>query len=154
MDGEFPMPGAGPGATTPPEGGIPPDALIRPLVQTAPWALFLAILGYVGMGLMIVGGIGILAVGIPGSAAPMRLMGLLYLIIAGLYLIFVLPLKRFADAASALSRQPTYEGLATALEHQRCFWKRLGIVTIAGFVLSIVGMGIAVIVGIGMRAMH
>jgi hypothetical protein len=154
MDGEFPKPDTDAGPTMPPEVGIPPDALTRPLVQTAPWALFLAILGYVGMGLMIVGGIGILAVGIPGSAAPMRLMGLLYLIIAGLYLVFILPLKRFADAASALSRRPTYEGLAAALEHQRCFWKRLGIVTIAGFVLSIIGTAIAVVVGIGMRAMR
>jgi hypothetical protein len=120
--------------TTPPPGGSPP------------------LLGFVGMGLMALGGIIVLIVGIPGSPPSMRLMGLLYIITAGLYLIFMLPLRRFADAASGLHRQPTYEGLAAALEHQRCFWRRLGIVMIASVALSILAMGVAMVVGIALVA--
>ena len=52
------------------------------------WAMFLAILGFIGMGFMVIGAIAMFAMGgMLGSQLgfPGALIGLLYLVIAGIY---------------------------------------------------------------------
>lgn len=115
------------------------DAVVR--------VLFLVILGFIGIGIMVVAGIGFLIVGMPGTASSMRYMGFLYILITVFYLIFRLPLLRFATTAGRLSPHATFDGVAAALEHQRTFWRRLGIVMIASIILTIITIPIMAIFG-------
>ena len=131
-------------------GGPPPDGIVENLVGAAPWVRFMAILGFVGIGVMLVLGCGILVVGFPveGKAGALRFVGLVYIAMAAVYLIPVLPLNQFAAAAGRLRRERTYEVAAEALRHNRVFWKRLGILGIIGAVFAVVMLIVAVFVGL------
>ena len=131
-------------------GGPPPEGIVEDLAGAAPWARFIAILGFIGVGFMLLVGFGILVVGFPGEmeAIPLRFVGLVYILIAAVYLIPVLPLNRFAAAAGRLRRERTYEVAAEALRHNRVFWRRLGILSIVGVVFTVLMLFVAVFVGL------
>jgi hypothetical protein len=131
-------------------GGPPPEGIVENLAGAAPWARFMAILGFIGVGFMLLVGFGILVVGFPveGEAGALRFLGLVYIVIAAVYLIPVLPLNRFAAAAGRLRREPSYEVAAEALRHNRVFWKRLGILSIIGAVLTVLMLFVAVFLGL------
>ena len=129
-------------------GGPPPREIAEPLAGAAPWARFMAILGFIGIGFMLLLGFGVLLLGFPahGATNPMRFMGLVYIVMAAVYLIPVLPLNRFAEAAGRLRREPSYEVVAEALRHNRVFWKRLGILSIVGACFSVLMLFVAAVV--------
>lgn len=139
-----------PGATM---GGQVSAATVLALKQTRPWVLLLAILGLIVVGLMLLGGLGMLAAGAfagsvggaggaGGAAAPTGMptalfagMGVGYLLIAILYLYPIIKLFKFSGAISRLSVSGAVRDLEVALQQQKSFWKFVGILTLVMMVL-------------------
>jgi hypothetical protein len=131
-------------------GGSPPEGIVEPLVGAAGWARFIAILGFIVAGFVLLLGCGILVVGFPveGETASLRFVGLVYIALAAVYLIPLLPLNQFAAAAGRLKQERTYEVAAEALRHNRVFWKRLGILSIIGAVFTVLLLIAAIFLGL------
>lgn len=123
------------------------DAVISGLVRTGPWARFIAVMGFIGVGFMCLAGLVIMLAG--GSAGDLGLgvgvgLGLFYLAMAAVYLIPVIPLNRFANEASRLRDDPSAAIAASAIEQGRSFWTRVGILTI----ISLAFIPVAIIISI------
>jgi hypothetical protein len=110
------------------------------LVETAQWGKFLAIVGYVLMGLMVLLAF-FMMFGLSGlmktfrSGFPMVVMGLVYLVLAGVYYIPVTYLYKFSvQMKEAIQSQD--EGLyASGFENLKSLFKFLGIFTIVTLAL-------------------
>ena len=130
----------------------PATAVIRSLVAAAGWMRFFAILGFISVGLMILAALVFLVAGSLPYGGPGRLVGVLYIVFAFVYLIPLLPLHRAAGTAASLRATPNHDIAAQALSHQAQFWRRLGILTIIGLVLSVLGGIITIVVtALGIR---
>ena len=119
-------------------------AIIDKLRQTQPWLRFLGILTMVGAVFMGLGGTvtalfgGLAAAGLLQTepANPIYLLlGLLYVVLAMVYLFPALHLIRSAKAIRGLTADSDEAAVADALESQRRFWKFAGITTIVFLVL-------------------
>jgi hypothetical protein len=124
------------------------DNMLGSLKATRPWVMFLAILGFVFMGFMVLASL-IMFVGF--SAAPVSsklppfvgaVLGALYIALAVVaYLIPCLYLLRYGNAITRIQTagQPAMED---ALRLQKSFWKYVGIlmiVVLVVYVLFIIG---------------
>ena len=113
------------------------------------WSQFLAILGFIATGFMVLGGItvSIISAFIPSQTNvfpfPMFLVGFIYLIFAGVYFLPVFYLYRFSSSikqAVALKKQ---DQLSNAFNNLRAHYKTFGIIMIVIMCLypiMIVGM--------------
>jgi hypothetical protein len=145
----------GPGAQAPAEAGGVPDTVVEQLRATRPWVLFLAIMGFLGSGLLGLVGLIFLAAGSvgPGGGKLPAAFGLVYIVPAAIGVFPSVGLLRYGSAIGRLVRDPCVERLVVALGQQRAFWKLVGIltvVTIALYLLGIVTM-IALFAVKGMR---
>jgi hypothetical protein len=109
------------------------------LLETAKWAKFLSIIGFIGIGLMVIGAIVII---IFGASMGFRggqpiLMGLIYLGMTALYFFPVYYLFNFATNIKKGINSNTQEGITFGFENLKSHYKFLGIMTI--IVLSIYG---------------
>lgn len=124
-----------------------PDGVLEPLRATRPWVLFLAIVGFIGAGLMVLLGLAMLAMGGarggPGAGMPAGI-GLVYVVLAALYIWPSLHLLRYGSAITRLVRDPHMERLGVALGHQRSFWKLVGIMTAVVLALYPIGIVVAI----------
>lgn len=110
------------------------------LLETSKWGKFLAIVGYVGMGLMVLIGLFVM-IGFSAFSQmtdmdfPMGLLGLIYLVIAVIYYFPVTYLYRFSvqirQGLSSKEQQP----VTTGFENLKSIFKFMGIFTIV--ILSI-----------------
>lgn len=128
------------------------NEIVQPLSRTRPWMKFIAVMGFIFSGFALLGGLFMLAgfslIPQQSRAYPMPhgvfvLMGLIYLVVAALYFIPSLILFRYATSLDRIERDGTWGKLARALEHQRKFWKYVGIcliVTICLWLLSMIGL--------------
>ncbi|WP_319503466.1 hypothetical protein [uncultured Draconibacterium sp.] len=101
------------------------------------WSQFLAILGFIGTGFMVLGGISVslMTAFIPATKPnifpfPMALFGLLYIVFAGVYFLPILYLFRFSNSikqAVALKKQ---DQLSIAFNNLRAHYKTFGIIMI------------------------
>lgn len=117
----------------------------RELFATAgKWGRFLAILGFIGCGLMLLGGMGIMAAGarIPGMGSETPIFLLIYILFAILYFLPTLYLYRFSVAAIDTGRTGSPEDLFNAALNIKKLFKFTGIM-----VLFIIGLYILLIVG-------
>lgn len=115
------------------------------LKETAKWAYFLSILGFVGIGLLVLlslfMGTIFSKLGVFGnnfSPAPMMGVGFitfLYLIMAVLYFFPVYYLFQFASKAKAAFSKNDNETLTTSLEYLKSHYKFMGILAIVIFSL-------------------
>lgn len=129
-------------------------ALAEKLRLTQPWLRFIAIMTFIGAGLMALAGLAMLAFGaVSGSlpaapdkpgAAVMAGLGIFYLILALLYVFPGLHLLRSARAIRALVADGTEASAVLALEHQRRFWKFAGICLIVILALYVVAIVAAI----------
>ncbi len=108
----------------------------RNLHSAGKWSQFLAILGFIGTGFMVLAGITMSTVMafIPGDEDifpfPMALLGFLYIILAGVYFLPVFYLFRFSNSikqAVALKKQ---DQLSVAFNNLRAHYKTFGIIMI------------------------
>jgi hypothetical protein len=135
----------------PEDQSVVPDGIVEQLRGTRPWVLFLAVMGFVGAGLMVLLGLFTFAAGSLGSGRDKLpgAIGLVYVVLAALYVWPSLYLLRYGSAITRLVRDPHMERLGVALGHQRAFWKLLGIMTVVVMALYGIGMvvGVAILVG-------
>jgi len=132
------------------------------LDQTRPWVRFISILTFVTAGFMLLGGLGLLAfsvfgglaardhgwLGAFGSAIGGGALALLYIVLALVYLAPGTYLYRYANAIARLGVHANAGALEDALKHQKSFWRFIGIVTVISVVVAVVGIGLAVVVGV------
>ncbi len=117
------------------------------LRETAKWATFLSILGFIGLGFMLLGGLFMLAAGGATDAMtrgalpfPMSAMGVAYLLFALLYFFPVYYLYKFAsNTKDAIASQNT-QTLTSALQNLKSHYKFIGILTIVLIVTYIIGI--------------
>ncbi|MGI9243788.1 MAG: hypothetical protein ACR2RV_23525 [Verrucomicrobiales bacterium] len=114
------------------------SATVDILVRTRPWALFVAVLGLIGVGFLVVAAIGLLAVFSQlGSSGIGLVMALLYFAIAAIYALPCIRLVQYCSAITRLRTTPTSASLENALDRQRSFWKTIGIMILIGILLGV-----------------
>lgn len=123
----------------------PAESAVSPRVielfrQTRPWTLFLAILGFIGSGLMVLGGVGMGIVAAFTHQFQPALLGVGYLIFALLAVFPSLALYRYATRIKELGRLRREVELEGAIDAQRAVWKLYGILTIVAIGLYIIGI--------------
>jgi hypothetical protein len=120
----------------------------QPLRGTQPWVRFLAIMGFIGAGFMVLAG---LTAGIAGAATGrIETIGLMviYPIMAVVYVFPSLFLLRYADRIRSFVASGQEQDLVGALDAQRSFWKFAGILTIVSILVGILFSVFAVIAGV------
>jgi hypothetical protein len=122
------------------------------LQETAKWAYFLSIIGFIGIGLMVLlavfAGTIFSAMGnVPGMGGYFgTMMGVFYFVFAAIYFFPVLYLNKFATNAKRAFRENDTEALTASLGYLKSHYKFIGILMIAVvalyaliFVFGIVG---------------
>ena len=136
-----------PGAAAP-QAAAAMDAIISTLARTGPWVRFLAVLGFVGIGLAGLAGVVIVLAGVTAGDPGLGLgFGLFYLAIAAVYAIPLVPLHRLANEASRLRKAPEPATAARAIEHARSFWVSMAVLAIVGLALVPVVLLVSLLVG-------
>jgi hypothetical protein len=134
-----------------------PDHVLEKMRMTRPWVLFLAIVGFLASGLIMIVGVGVI-----GAAAffeargkgPMLIgLGVVYTFMGGFYAVPPFGLARYASSIADLMREPRMDRLATALERQRWFWTVAGIFAAVLIVLAALGFFVGVASSVAGRAL-
>lgn len=123
------------------------------LKETSKWAKFLAILGFIGLGIMVL--VALLFM-VAGSALPTldgfspTLFGIIYLVFAGIYF---LPIKYLYDFSTQMSRAVTMtdqQSFSNAIDSLKSHYKFIGIMTIVMislYLLMIIGVIVVTAIG-------
>jgi hypothetical protein len=126
-----PQPAFDLGPEAPVDAGAVPDTIVEQLRGTRPWVIFLSIVGFLGAGFFGLMGIiflGMGSIGGPTAKLPAA-FGLIYIVPAIAMIFPSVGLLRYGSAIGRLVRDPRTERLIVALDHQRAFWKLVGIIT-------------------------
>jgi hypothetical protein len=135
-------------------------SMIESLRATKPWTQLLAILGFISVFFMALGGIfsyiGYTRMGDHGSGAPFSFffMVFVYLLAGVLYLI---PSYLLLKYATSLGRFLDGEGLQAgeqAFSYEKSFWKFLGILGLISIGIAILGIAAAIIIPLATHFMH
>jgi len=119
------------------------------LLETSKWGKFLAIVGFVGMGLLLLLGI-VFIIGfsifssVPGVGFPIRIIGFIYLLIS---VVYYLPLKYLYNFSIQLKQgfnSINQQKVTSGFENLKSLFKFMGIFTIV--VLSIYALLIIIMV--------
>lgn len=121
------------------------------LLYAAKWSNFLAIMGFIGLGLMVLGGLIVMLMGsafsnIPG-APPMSLFGIIYLAMAALYFFPTYYLYLFSQKMKNALANSSQNDLETGFENLKSFFKFMGIFTIVIMSLYVLMILIGMIAG-------
>lgn len=133
--------------------GVVTDSIVASLSKTRPWVLFLSILGFVGAAFMALAAIPMLMgsammgnlegaeaeLGMFGSGM-MITMGVIYLVMAFIYVMASLYLLRYAGHIKRAVSSLEVADLEAALAQQASFWKLVGILVLVSLVLMVVMM--------------
>lgn len=125
------------------------------LIASAKWGKFLSIVGFIGCGLMLIGGIYMMTVmsqlsayGYANDAA--KYAGVVYIIFAIIMVFPCLYLNKFSTKAQEAVRSSSQENLDTAFINLKSMFKFYGIVTIVFLVL----FALAFLAGLGTAFMR
>jgi len=100
------------------------------LLETAKWAKFLSILGFIGMGFMVIGGLFASVAMSRFGGSQSLLIGVMYIVMAAIYFFPILYLYKFSnDLKEALNRNNSSQ-LELALGNLKSHYKFIGILTI------------------------
>lgn len=136
------------------------QGVLAQLAGTKPWVRFMSVLMFIGAGFMLLAALFMLAMGgtmaatakTGGAALPAGMMtgiAVLYAVFAGVYIYPAMKLWKYASRIGNLLTTGAMMDLESALNEQRSFWKFLGIMVIAMFVLYFV----VIIAAVGFGAM-
>lgn len=107
------------------------------LAETAKWATFLSILGFIGIGLMVIVALFVLVIGASTSTsasfAPLgggAFVSIFYFIVAGFYFVPINYLYKFASNMKNAIRTNNQSSLTTSFEYIKSHYKFIGILTI------------------------
>ena len=121
-----------------------PDHIVEHLRGTRPWVIFLAIVGFLGSGLMALAGLAMMVMA--GTAKIPAWVGLIYFVFAGVCLVPAIYLVRYGSSIGRLLRDPRMERLGVALDTQRIYWKAVGIMCAVLIALYPIAIVIVVVV--------
>lgn len=132
------------------------------LNTTAKWTKFLAILGFIGLGLMLVGGLFMGVIfsflnNIPTNTPfpfPMRWLGLIYFVFAAVYVLPVIYLNNFSNYLSKAVAFRQTEMLTIALENIKKHFKYMGVLTIVMFASYFIGIIVFIIFTVSSVSHH
>ncbi len=131
-------PGQSPGQD---EYGMAMPQILESLRRTQPWITMFAIMSFLGAGIMVLGGIAMMAAG-STMRGPMPVgpaLGLVYLVLAAFYGVvgkFLWGYRSGIEQFTATQGSPSM--LAIALDRQASFWRFLGILTLVMIGLYVV----------------
>jgi hypothetical protein len=121
------------------------------LRSTRPWVIFLAILGFIGCGFMVLGGLMMMVImGVAGgkeAGAIGGIIGVVYLAFGALYFVPAFLLMKFGSSIGKFLQTGSTDHADTALEAQKSFWKFIGIMTIIAMALGILFAIIGAVLG-------
>lgn len=105
------------------------------LLETSKWGKFLAIIGFVGMGIMILVAISIMSGSsqlsrMPGVNFPMGILGLVYIVIAVLYYFPIIYLYRFSIRMKQGISSNDLPSITAGFSNLKSLFKFMGIFTI------------------------
>lgn len=104
------------------------------LKETAKWAKFLAIIGYIGIGFLVLFSLfmlfGMTALAGMLDALPLSLMGIIYLLMALLYYFPVNYLNTFANKTKRALAENDQDEINLAFKNLKSMFKFMGILTI------------------------
>jgi len=118
------------------------------LNQTRPWVRFLSIMFYILTTFTLLGGLTVLIVTMSGNLFNSENnafgqlpgggfeLGLLYLVMAILYVPPGIFLSRYASAIKTLESTPASDVLERALKYQKSFWRYVGILTVIVLIIT------------------
>lgn len=132
------------------------------LDQTRPWVRFISIMTFVWVGFMVMMSIGMLVFsvfgglaarnkqqfGALGNAIVTGVLSLVYVVLAFLYIAPGVYLFRYANAITHLKANGTAAALEDTLKHQKSFWRYVGILIAVSLIVTVVGIILAVSVGV------
>jgi hypothetical protein len=123
------------------------------LYETSRWAKFLAILGFIGAGLLVLVGFFVMAaMGSMGSELsalgfPPAFLGFFYLVIAGIQVLPSLYLYNFSTKTRTALQSSDADELTNSLGNLKAFFKFYGVVAIVFIALYVLGFLFAIIFG-------
>ncbi len=132
-------------------GIIVSEGMTDALRATKPWTMFVAILGFVSLGFMVLGGLIMVAANqfIPQQEHPymMTAMGLAYILMALIYLFPALYLFKYSSAIGRFLDLKQASEMEAALGFQKSFWKFVGILCLIMLILAVLGIIAAFVIG-------
>ena len=128
------------------------------LKEIAKWATFLSIVGFIGLGFMLLAGIFVMAAGSKISEAqaamgqaspfPMAAIGFVYLIASVLYFFPIMYLYKFASNTKDALASNNTEKLTAAFSNLKSHYKFLGILTIISIAFVILAFIFGIVAGV------
>ena len=150
---------AAPANTPPPPAYAPPsprqggvsEEMVTLLQATRPWVRLLSVLGFIGLGFLVLGSLAFVLIPMGGLGAmglgPRVAIAALYLLMGFVQLPAVLYLGRYAGRITRLSASGAPVDLEEALRAQKSFWKYVGILTLVMIILYVLILVVALGVG-------
>jgi hypothetical protein len=123
-----------------------PDHIVEQLRGTRPWVIFLAVLGFLGGGFMILAGLAMMFLASTMKQLP-GWFGLIYLVFSVVCILPAVYMVLYVMSIGRLMREPRMERLSAALSAQRVYWKAVGIMCVALMALYPVLIGVVMVVG-------
>jgi hypothetical protein len=125
------------------------------LLETARWGKFLAIMGYIGIGLILLIAIFVMAIGsasqlFPGMALGMGMgaFGMIYIVIAALYFFPVYYLHQFSIKIKQGLTSQDPQNITTGFQNLKSLFKFMGIFVIVILSIYAVIFAVAIVAGI------
>jgi hypothetical protein len=124
------------------------------LRATRPWVRFLSVVGFIGAGLMVLGGLFAAVFGLSQGQFEMVGAAAFYMVIGLLYFFGALYLGRYASAISTLETVRSTLTLEEALAAQKTLWRYFGILMAVVLCLYVAIFAIAMLALIGSKVMR
>jgi len=124
--------------------------IMKSLRATKPWTRLLSILGFIGTGLTVIVGLGIILgrnfFPMPPDAPPLVFLGIFYVLTSVLYLVPSIWLSRYSSAIASFLKGGDSVQLGNAIAYQKSFWKFVGILVLVSLIFMIVGIIAAILI--------
>ena len=122
----------------------------KSLRATRPWTRLLSVLGFIGTGLMVLAGLGVIVgksfIPVSEKAPPLVFMGLFYILASVFYLVPSIWLSKYSTAISAFLKAGDAIELGKAIAYQKSFWKFIGILALVSIALTVLGIIAAILI--------
>jgi amino acid transporter len=123
------------------------DSMIDSLRSTKPWTKLLAILGFVGVGIMILcAALMFFSNMLPSQKGAAPFVGFVYILFAALYFMPAFYLFKYSSSIGNFLESNGQTDLESALSNQKSFWKFAGILALIGMVFVVLGIVAAILI--------
>jgi hypothetical protein len=124
--------------------------IMKSLRATKPWTRLFSILGFIGTGITILVGLGLMVGGdlipISPKAPPLAYLGIFYILTSVFYLVPSIWLSKYSSAIASFLKGGDSVQLGKALAYQKSFWKFVGILALVSIVIAILGILAAILI--------